>query len=519
MNTVDGGINQYIDIFKEPAPTNIHSFMADASNISFSSSFRRLQDKAQVFPLEKHDYARTRLTHTIEVKTICAQLGNLCGQGLAPENNVRKKEFAFLTEKILTCSALLHDMGNPPFGHFGENAIRDFFQNNWDLLEYNCFEPNGIVQKKKLQLEKYDVQTEQMKSDFICFDGNAQSFHIATKKQKFKDDESLNLTAAVLGSIIKYPCNSVDGQGKKKFGYFYSENSVIENLKCMGVFEEHYRNPLAMLLEAADDISYVTSDIVDAVKKQALTFQVFTQEIEIVKNDPCRYTGSIKIFIDSFNKYYPINVKNQIPEPFEYTILRLTFDLRENLIREVVKITSDKKNRNMIFYNGIYYKVEMDHTDHLLVKWGSHTGSEEILPEESYTNELLDCTSFAPLIKWIRKDLFEKHIYKDRTIIQNEMIGYKVITELLDIFVGAVMKLDFRMKDGNFVNLNSTKSLKKEEKIFNLISKNFIEQFKSDIKDLDVNSFDHVYFRLRLVVDYISGMTDGYAVEMHSILK
>lgn len=104
-------------------------------------------------------------------------------------------------------------------------------------------------------------------------------------------------------------------------------------------------------------------------------------------------------------------------------------------------------------------------------------------------------------------------------IIQNEMIGYKVITELLDIFVGAVMSLDFRMNNGNFINLNSTKSLKKEEKIFNLISKNFIEQFKSDTKALDVNSFDHVYFRLRLVVDYISGMTDGYAVEMHSILK
>ena len=115
---------------------------------------------------------------------------------------------------------------------------------------------------------------------------------------------------------------------------------------------------------------------------------------------------------------------------------------------------------------------------------------------------------------------FRKHIYKDRNITQNELIGYKIITELLEEFVDAVLKLDFRKKDiYDFTNLNSNNLLKKEEKIFNLISKNFIEQFKKETAEVDVDSFEHVYFRLRLVVDYISGMTDGYALEIHSILK
>lgn len=516
----NGGINKFTALFKESAPTYTHSLMSDASRISFSSSFRRLQDKAQVFPLEVHDYARTRLTHTIEVKTICSQIGNLCGQGLSPKNNAEKKEFAFLTEKVLICSALLHDMGNPPFGHFGEDAIKDFFNKNWNTLKYNCYDSDNIIQEKQLEPNNHNTKTQQMKHDFTCFDGNAQSLRIATKEQKFKDGEPLNLTAAVLGSIIKYPCNSYEGVEKQKFGYFYSENDIIKNLTSMGVYINHYRNPLAMLLEAADDISYVTSDLVDAVKKQALTFQVLDREIKLIKSDLSKYKGTLKKFIDDFSSYYETNVNNNIPEPFEYTILRMTTDLREDLIREIVKIVSEPDNSKKIFTDGIHYKKEKRYAKNLLRKYDSKAIPSKNLSSENLTNELLDCSSFSPLIKWIKNDLFKKHIYKDRNIIQNELIGYKVINELLEVFVDAVLKLDFRTdNNGNFKNLNHNNSLKKEEKIFNLISKNFIEQFKLETKDIDVNSFEHVYFRLRLVVDYISGMTDGYAVEIHNVLK
>lgn len=516
----NGGINKFASLFKESAPTYTHSLVSDASRISFSSSFRRLQDKAQVFPLEVHDYARTRLTHTIEVKTICSQIGNLCGQGLSPKNNAEKKEFAFLTEKVLICSALLHDMGNPPFGHFGEDAIKDFFNKNWNTLKYNCYDSDNIIQAMQLEPNSHSTKTQQMKYDFTCFDGNAQSLRIATKEQKFKDGEPLNLTAAVLGSIIKYPCNSCEGAEKQKFGYFYSENDIIKNLTSMGVYINNYRNPLAMLLEAADDISYVTSDLVDAVKKQALTFQVLDREIKAVKSVPNKCKGTLRKFIDDFYKYYAINVDNHIPEPFEYTILRMTTDLREDLIRDIVKIVSEPDNSKKIFDDGIYYKKDTRYANNLLRKYDSKAIANKNLSSQNLTNELLDCSSFAPLIKWIKNDLFKKHIYKDRNIIQNELIGYKVINELLEVFVDAVLKLDFRRDDnGNFKNLNHKNSLKKEEKIFNLISKNFIEQFKLETKNIDVNSFEHVYFRLRLVVDYISGMTDGYAVEIHNVLK
>lgn len=509
LNTIikgNGGINKYASYFKEKTPTYTHSFLSDASRISFSSSFRRLQDKAQVFPLEKHDYARTRLTHSIEVKTIASQLGNLCGQGLCPNDNAKKKEFAFLTEKILICSALLHDMGNPPFGHFGEDAIRNFFkEDNWEQLKYQAYSEDTIRKEYPITVVSGNDKYNQMKNDFLNFDGNAQSLRVAAKGQNLKMGESLDLTAAVLGSIIKYPCNSTEGAAKQKFGYFYSENDLIATLECMEVFKPYYRNPMAMLLEAADDISYVTSDLIDAVKKQALSYQEFDKELTSI---PQNASKQLKDFAKNFRTYYKNNLDDNVPEPFEYTVSRMATELRENLIREVVLVATEEQCLKKIFQNGIYYKCEKEFANHLLKN------------SNGLSNELLEISAYYELVKWIKNKLFIKHIYKNREIIQNELIGHKVITGLLHEFVGAVLSLDFRTdSNGNFKNLNSAKLFKKEEKIFNMISKNFIEQFKSETKNLDVNSFEHIYYRLRLVVDYISGMTDGYAVEIYQILQ
>ena len=103
----------------------------DYNAIVSSSAFRRLQDKTQVFPLDKSDFVRTRLTHSLEVSTIARQLGIMITRntaGYLPE--IFRRNEGGVNDKIpsvLSCAGLLHDLGNPPFGHFGEVVIGEWF--------------------------------------------------------------------------------------------------------------------------------------------------------------------------------------------------------------------------------------------------------------------------------------------------------------------------------------------------------------------------------------------------------
>lgn len=524
--TVEASIDLLVKKYpKTKGQVHAHAFFSDFNRISSSSAFRRLQDKAQVFPLEKYDYARTRLTHTIEVTSIAMQLGNLCAQQLRNGDNRSKKEFSFLFEKCLVCAALLHDLGNPPFGHFGEDSIKEYFRINWAKLTVNLHYPNRdqFTQCKIDDLDTgtlTDIESSQIKSDFTFFDGNAQSLRVASKTQQYKIDTPLNLTAAVLGSIIKYPCNSLQGSVHEKFGYFFSERDIIDKLNCMETFQEHLRNPLAMLLEAADDISYVTSDLDDAVKKRAITREEFESEME--KFEDTTDDASVKVFCDNYRKYYMENkVKTQ--NPFEYTIQRMTNDLRIQLIGEVV--SEFVKQSDSILQKGIYYLDEEDFQKEC-EKSGNNVPITWSWLNKGHThghNEILDCVPSSILIGWIKKRIFVKHIYCHTDILKNELAGFQVVTYLLSQFTEAVLSLDFNPdNEGDFLLCNRKKYGKqffRQEKIFELISKNFVSLFKSETKGLAVNSLEHVYYRLRLVVDYISGMTDCYALEIYRVLQ
>lgn len=502
--------------YENPYP---HSFFSDFTRISFSSSFRRLQDKAQVFPLEKYDYARTRLTHTIEVAGIAMQLGNLCAQKLRYYDNNKKKEFAFLFEKCLNCSSLLHDLGNPPYGHFGEDTIKEFFLPTfWEDNSVVIYEEDGTRHYKLNNLTKGNLtnnQIQQMRDDFNFFDGNAQSLRVAAKTQQYKVGSSLELTAAVLGSIIKYPCNSTQGKDHQKFGHFYSENDIIQKLSCMGTYKGGIRNPLAMLLEAADDISYVTSDLDDAVKKKALSIESFQAELAAFEKQ-ADIDGYSLSFCKNFNSYYKENVSREVSAPFEYTIQRMTNDLRNQLIIEVVSTFCEQSDA--ILNKGIYFLNKKDAKIDMLSSgtWLANNGA-------FHFNELLSCVPSTQLISWIKKNLFKKHIYKDISILRSELAGHHVISFLLRQFIDAVLSLDFRQNvNGEFLLSNPKLNNKKyfrNEKIFELISKNFVDNFKKETHGLDVNSFEHIYYRLRLVIDYVSGMTDCYALEICNTLK
>jgi dGTPase len=234
-------------------------FENDFDRVVFSSSFRRLRNKAQVFSLEPHDFVRTRLTHSIEVATI----GRSLGEGAAAGMRAKYEELSGISPRdigtIVATACLLHDIGNPPFGHSGEKAIGRWFSENLD---------GGV---------KLKVSEVQEKGDLTEFEGNAQSFRIATRLQWSGQDYGMNLTAASLSTLIKYPCSSSEVQPKgkkalKKFGYFKADALAFSLVRSATGLEEHCRHPLTYLMEAADDIGYATGDIEDVLKKGFVDF-------------------------------------------------------------------------------------------------------------------------------------------------------------------------------------------------------------------------------------------------------
>lgn len=239
----------------ESLEPNRSAFEQDFDRIIFSHPFRRLQDKTQVHPLPEHDFVHTRLTHSLEVSSVGRSLGRSVGEVIIeryPElkNNITSHDFG----TIVASASLAHDLGNPPFGHSGEDGLSDFFKHH-----------SGQQYKPFFNDDEW--------ADLTSFEGNAQGFRILNKKQY----QGLRLTAATLGAFTKYPCPSkFDGRDKtrksqKKFGFFQTEQALFDEVATqLGLIKraDHVwsRHPLAFLVEAADDICYNIIDLEDGCR-------------------------------------------------------------------------------------------------------------------------------------------------------------------------------------------------------------------------------------------------------------
>ncbi len=242
------------------------NFEADYDRIIFSYPFRRLQDKTQVFPLPEQDFVHNRLTHSLEVSSVGRTLGKRVGEKIIKKHQLTKTTASdFAT--IISAAALAHDVGNPPFGHSGEESISSYFQrmdeHNW--LKKNC--------------------TKEQWSDLENFEGNAQGFRLINQKA-----QGLTLTYATLGAFTKYPKCSLNPRvsgrvSQKKFGYFQTERTIFEmvakNLGLLKLAEGSFvRHPLAFLVEAADDICYNIIDLEDGCTLGLLSIE---ETIELLK--------------------------------------------------------------------------------------------------------------------------------------------------------------------------------------------------------------------------------------------
>ena len=241
---------------KAPGTAERTAFQQDYDRIVFTSAFRRMKDKTQVFPLSKSDYVRTRLTHSLEASCVGRSLGAVVGREIIARHGLKDVESGDFGA-IVAAACLAHDIGNPPFGHAGEDAIREWFS------------ISGL-------LERHDFSAAQ-RADFERYEGNAQGFRIVSRLQSPANPGGLQLTSAVLATFTKYPRPSavdgeLDGKSGKKFGFFQQDADNFARVAASTGLVERIpgtawrRHPLAFLVEVADDTCYLIVDLEDAAR-------------------------------------------------------------------------------------------------------------------------------------------------------------------------------------------------------------------------------------------------------------
>ncbi|SMC17780.1 dGTPase [Andreprevotia lacus DSM 23236] len=240
-----------------PLQSGRSNFHKDHDRIVFCSPFRRMGRKTQVHPMTENDHVHTRLTHSIEVACVGRSLGVLVGEALRDKLPAGINPYDL--GAIVQAACLAHDIGNPPFGHAGEYAIRDWFRR--DEHAYLLQHLNADERR-----------------DLMTFEGNAQGFRIITQLENHRFEGGLRLTYATLGATLKYPWSSDHAGEKGKFSCYQSETQqlahVAQRLGLPQLEDGRWaRHPLSYLMEAADDICYAILDLEDGIEIGMLSFE------------------------------------------------------------------------------------------------------------------------------------------------------------------------------------------------------------------------------------------------------
>ena len=363
---------------KEQDETRL-GFEVDYDRIVFSAAFRSLQDKTQVIPFSKTDFVHTRLTHSLEVSVVARSIGRLAGKAILEKHPHLSEIHAYQSNDfgaIVAAAALAHDIGNPPFGHSGEKAIGHFFSDG-----------AGAHYKAELNALEYE--------DLCKFEGNANGFKIVSQSVEGAPG-GLRLSAATLGAYMKYPKASLPHKptqhvADKKFGFYQAQvtdfNTLAHDLGLTSKAGTYYRHPLAYLVEAADDICYTIIDFEDGINLGWISESYALEYL-------------INLVKDSIDKKTYASLKHK-PQRMSY--------LRALAINSLIKDAV-----------AIFLK------------------NEEAILSGSFPHALLDKSKYAAQIDDIISLSVEK-VYHSPEVLQKEIVGYKVITTLLDAFTTAAV--------------------------------------------------------------------------------
>ena len=407
-------------------------FERDYDRIIFSAPFRRLQNKTQVFPLPGSIFVHNRLTHSLEVSTVGRSLGSRVAQKLA-ERYPDCANHLNQIPSIVQAACLAHDMGNPPFGHSGEQAIGTFFSEG----------------------EGRDFQhfvTPDQWEDFTHFEGNANAFRLLAHQYLGRREGGFVLTYSTLASIVKYPYEAkYSPAGKQKFGFFQQDKPLYERIaaelgicKQVGDERKYARHPLVYLVEAADDICYELMDLEDASK------------LHIISTD-----AALQLFLGFFSE-----------ERREH--LRVHCDRLED------------PNEKLAYLRSCAIGALVDACAEAFIACEPQIMVGELQP--SLIRQLPEplCSAFAACA-----DISVKQIYRARMVLDIELSGYRVISELLRCYIHAAF----------------SPTTAYSHQLLNRVPSQY-----------DVRA-ERPYDRILAILDFISGMTDVYALDLYRMIQ
>ena len=407
-------------------------FKRDYDRLIFSSAFRRLQNKTQVFPLPGSIFVHNRLTHSLEVASVGMSIGNDISRRVIQKRPELKETLVEEIGTIVSAACLAHDLGNPPFGHSGEKAIQTFFS-----------EGPGQKIKSMVSSEFWD--------DITHFEGNANAFRILTHRFKGRRQGGFVMTYSMLASIVKYPFASSLAGNHGKFGFFASEAESYRKIADeLGIFcksasgepLKYARHPLVYMVEAADDICYEIMDIEDSHKLKILSFAE-TEHLLL--------------------SFFDEEIQQKI---------------RQRIIDEEL---TDENEKVVYMRASVIGKLENE----CVAAFLAH--EEEILAG-TFEGSLIDHISERQkkAYKECEKISYSK-IYQSKPVLDIELSGYKIMATLMEVFIEAAV---------NPSRFNSKQLLRRVSSQYDIENENLEE-------------------RIMAVIDYISGMTDIYALDIY----
>ncbi|MDR2382545.1 MAG: dNTP triphosphohydrolase [Prevotellaceae bacterium] len=429
-------------------------YRRDYDRIIFSSAFRRLQNKTQVFPLPGSIFVHNRLTHSLEVSSVGRSLGAIAGEYIASKYpaDLTPESIEFYLhdlQDVIAAACLCHDIGNPSFGHSGEDAIAEYFREKEHFSEF-----------------KNNFSSVQW-ADLTNFEGNANAIRCLTSKQSGKESGGLGLTYPTLASIMKYPCASTAINKKilhrKKFGYLQADRDIFMEIAAeTGMKKDlaadiqasdnhadvYFRHPFVWLVEVADDICYNIIDMEDA------------HRLRIIEHNEC-----VEVFLQLLKE--PAGGDKQIKE-------RLISIEDKN---SKISYLRAKSISYLIYRAGELFKENLD-------KILSGTLDNAIYDLIKSNN-----SSLAYI-----ENFSVENIYNHRSVVEIENAGYNVMRELLQHFIPPILK-----------PCNQRRKI--EDKAVKLIPRQFLFDTEEP------------YMKVLGVIDYISGMTDNYAVDLYKRIK
>ena len=407
-------------------------FKRDYDRLIFSSAFRRLQNKTQVFPLPGSIFVHNRLTHSLEVASVGMSIGNDISRRVIQKQPDLKDTLVEEIGTIVSAACLAHDLGNPPFGHSGEKAIQTFFS-----------EGPGLKIKPMVSSEFWD--------DITHFEGNANAFRILTHRFKGRRQGGFVMTYSMLASIVKYPFASCLAGNHGKFGFFASETESYRKIADeLGIFcksapgepLKYARHPLVYMVEAADDICYEIMDIEDSHKLKILS-----------------YAETEHLLLSFFDE-----------------------DIQQKIRQRIIDEELTDENEKVVYMRAsVIGKLENE----CVAAFLAH--EEEILAG-TFEGSLIDHISERQkkAYKECEKISYSK-IYQSKPVLDIELSGYQIMATLMEVFIEAAV---------NPSRFYSKQLLRRVSSQYDIENENLEE-------------------RIMAVLDYISGMTDIYALDIY----